>query len=301
MPDELQSWFNQGQEPWFISPYYDENGESCLQVLQLAGGLYFQIRYCDETLFILDHQGTRIWATWPDNLTLEDTATYFLGPVIGFVLRLRGVICLHASAVVINHQAVIFVGDAGAGKSTTSATFAKIGYSILSDDIVALVDQTDQFWVQPAYPRVRLWSPSVEALYKTPDALPRIVPTHPTWDKRYLDLNQTGYHFQQQPVRLGAVYLLQERAEGLEVPIIEPISTQLGLIALAQNTYTNYLLDKQGLSQEFAVLSRLSQHVPLRQLTAPANLNQLQQLCDAVIADFLAIATKHSQIHHAPY
>ena len=272
--------------PWYISKRLDENGEPGLRVWQIFGDTHFYLRYSDSTEFVIDREGTQIWARWPDNLTLEDTATYLLGPVLGFTLRLRGVTCLHASAVVIDGQAVAFLGQAGAGKSTTAAAFAQLGYPVLSDDVVALVDKGDSFLVQPAYPRIRLWSTSVAALYGSPDALPRIVPTHPTWDKRYLDLNQDGYKFQQQPLPLSAIYLLGERSIDLSAPVFTSVPTQAGLMSLVMNTYTNYLLDKAMRAQEFEVLSRLVKHISLRQVNPQEDKSQLLQLVERILTDF---------------
>ena len=42
-------------------------------------GRGFRLRYDDGTVFIVDERGSRIWATWPSTLTLEDTAVYLLG------------------------------------------------------------------------------------------------------------------------------------------------------------------------------------------------------------------------------
>jgi hypothetical protein len=239
--------------------------------------------YRDGTQFIVDCQGTQLWATWPDDLTLEDTATYLLGPVLGFVLRLREVTCLHASAVAIDGKAIAFLGAAGAGKSTTVAAFAKMGYPVLSDDVVALVDKGDRFEVQPAYPRIRLWSESVDALYHAPDALPRIVPTHPTWDKRYLDLTQAGYHFQPQPLPLAAIYVFGERCDRVDAPLVETISERERLINLVANTYTNYLLDKSLRAKEFEVLKRLLTHVPIQRLIPHSDAIYLPKLCDIIL------------------
>ena len=129
--------------PWYIRKNLDENGESYLKVWQIFDDTHFYLRYSDGTEFVIDREGTQIWARSPDNLPPEDTATYLLGPVFGFTLRLRGVTCLHASAVVIDEQAVVFLGQSGAGKSTTAAAFAQLGYPVLSDDVVALVDKVD--------------------------------------------------------------------------------------------------------------------------------------------------------------
>jgi len=73
----------------------------------------FQLSYSDGTRFVMDRASTHIWGTYQAPLTAEDMATYFLGPVLGFVLRRRNFTCLHASGVGIEDRAVCFCGDAG--------------------------------------------------------------------------------------------------------------------------------------------------------------------------------------------
>lgn len=254
-----------------------------VQVFSYSGRYWW--RYRDDTEFIVDERGDRIWADWPSTLTLEDTVTYLLGPVLGWVLRLRQVVCLHASAIAIDGRAIALVGRAGAGKSTTAAAFAKLGYPVLSDDVVPLIDGGDRFAVQSAYPRIRLWSDSVAALYQSPEALPRIVPTHPTWDKRYLDLTQSGYTFQEQPLPLAKIYLLSPRTTSAAAPCLMPLSPPAGLMALVKNTYANSFLSSSLRAQEFELLSRLVKQIPLQRLVPHADPSRLNQLCEAVLTD----------------
>ena len=101
----------------------DPDPEAPPEVRPVAGGRYFRFRYGDGTEFVIDRPGSRVWATWPEPWTVEDAATYLLGPILGFVLRLRGVVCLHASAVAVGDRAVVLLGPSGAGKSTTAAAF----------------------------------------------------------------------------------------------------------------------------------------------------------------------------------
>jgi hypothetical protein len=292
---KLPSWLtetpSQSKIPpnWYVSPTTSElDGKAAVplfQVWQIDMGQYFYCLYQDGTTFVVSRLGTQIWATWPDDLTLEDTATYLLGPILGFVLRLRGTVCLHASAIVIKDRVVILVGAAGAGKSTTAAAFAQQGYSVLSDDVVAPIDRGDTFFVQPAYPRIRLWDTSVRALYGAVDALPRLVPTHPTWDKRFLDLNQTGYKFQSEPLSLAAIYYLNDRSDNPLCPQIEPMTNREQLVALVTNTYTNYLLDKPLRAHEFEFLSRVVKYIPVRQITPHTDLRRLGDLIETVVND----------------
>jgi hypothetical protein len=269
---------------WYVSDIMC-SGVPLLQVWQIDRGEYFYFLYEDGTTFVVDRSGTQIWSTWPENLTVEDAATYLLGPILGFVLRLRGTVCLHASAIAVDDRVVVLVGAGGAGKSTTAAAFAQRGYPVLSDDVVPLIARGDTFLVQSAYPRIRLWDNSVSALYGDADALPRLVPTHPTWDKRYLDLNDPGYQFQSAPLPLAAIYYLNERGSDPTLPKIEPMTIQDRLITLVTNTYTNYLLDKSLRSQEFKILSHLVSQIPMSAITPDLNIAKLPQLLDLILAD----------------
>jgi len=276
----------EGADEHYRSPSRDEFGRPNLLIWKLSGGGYFLLRYSDGTDFLVDRSGRQIWATWPEELTLEDTATYLLGPVIGFVLLLRGTHSLHASAISIDGKAVVIVGPAGAGKSTTAAAFARSGHSILAEDVVAISDVADEFLVLPAYPRIRLWPESVSALYGAPDVLP---PLTPTWNKRYLDLRGNGHHFQQEALPLAAVYVLQERREDSLALSIEPMGATAGLMALVANTYANLLMDKAMRAREFNLLTRIIANVPVRQVMPHVSASFLTELCDLILDDFYSL------------
>ena len=181
----------------YIAPVEDACGQPTLVVWEVAGGHYFRLRYADGTEFLLARSGAEAWATWPEPLTLDDAATYLLGPVLAFILRLRGTVCLHASCVALGSRAVALVGQAGAGKSTTAAAFARRGIPVLSDDAAAVDDRGANLVVQPGNPRLRLWGASAQILFSAPDALPRLTPN---WDKLYLDLGENDFAFQETPL-----------------------------------------------------------------------------------------------------
>ena len=268
---------------WSVGPNLDEHGNPTRMVWRLGDGGYFRYLYADGTEFVLDRAGTEVWARWADDLTLEDTATYLLGPVLGFLLRLRGLICLHASAVAVGDSVIALLGPAGAGKSTAAANFAGLGYPVASDDVLVLIDRGDHFLVQPAYPRIRLWPASVDALYGAADCLPRLTPT---WDKRYLDLTAEGYSFQGEPLPLAGIYSLDERRDEAGAPSVERVPASAAVLALVGNSYANYMLDREMRSREFEVVGRLLAHVPFRRVTPHADIKRLPELCRLILEDF---------------
>ncbi len=292
-PAWLSDLLKESQPIWGTGRSRDKRGEPTLKVWKPEGGEYFRLLYQDGTEFVVDRKGTQVWADWSAAATIDDTATYLLGPILGFALRLRGVTCLHASAVVVGDRAIALLGPPGAGKSTTAAAFARLGYPILSDDVVALADQCRTFLVQPAYPRLRLWPSSVQFLYGSSDALPRITPADGSsawWDKRHLDLSENGYRFQQEPVPLAAIYSLSERHPDRAAACVEEVLAPDGLITLVANTYTNYLLDMAMRAEEFELLGRIMAGVPLRRVCPTTDPASLPQLCELILDDVQALS-----------
>lgn len=270
------------QELTYVSSDINAVGEPSLRIWKVARGAFVRLAYEDGTQFWLDRELETIWVTWPDRLSLENSASYLLGPVLGAFLRMRGVTCLHASAVSIGDRGVAFVGAAGAGKSTTAAAFARQGYGVISDDIVALVERDGAFHLMPAYPHLSLWPETVKVLYGSPEALPRFIPD---WDKRRLDLGEHGTHFDSRPLRLGAIYVLSERRPD-PAPCVESMKPRKALLALVADTYANKILDREMRASEFAVLGRLVTSIPVRRVYPHQDARRLEELCKVIRKDF---------------
>ena len=218
------------EELSYASSYKDEAGNPALRIWKAAGSRYLRLAYFDGTQFWLDREGSEVWATWPENLTIEDTATYLLGPVLGILLRLRGVTCLHASAVAFGEKAVAFVGSEGAGKSTTAAALARRGHAILSDDVVALAERDGSFFVHPAYPYLCLWPESVESLYGSADALPRF---SANYENAAFHFENKNYDSQNEPCHWPAIYILGDR-RGDPAPVVEELPPQRAFLSLGR-------------------------------------------------------------------
>jgi len=192
---------------------------------------------------------------------------------------LRGVTCVHASAVSIGGYAIALAGEAGAGKSTTAAALARHGHSVITDDIVALFERDGIFFVAPAYPYLCLWPNSVDMLYGNPDALPSF---SPTWNKRQLMLEQNHLSFEDKSLRLGAIFLLGERSGDASAPFARPVPLQDALISLVANSYATNLLDKNMRASEFEILGQIIHQVPIWRLTPHQSASKLEDLCEVI-------------------
>lgn len=290
LPDATAENPNDPEELSYVSADIDASGEPLLKISKVGNGAFVRLTYADGTRFWLDRKRAHVWATWPSELSLENTVSYVLGPVLGVLLRLRGVTCLHASAVTIGDRGVVFVGQTGTGKSTTAAAFARQGHGVISDDIVALVEEEGTFQVLPAYPHLCLWPESVQMLYDSPEALPRLLPNG---DKRRMSLGVEGTRFEKRCLPLGAIYVLGERRSD-PAPYVEVIRLQNALLTLVAETYANKILDRETRAEEFALLGRLVTTVPIRRVYANADASRLKELCKIICEDFESLGFSNS-------
>lgn len=251
---------------------------------------FFELAYGNEARFFVDGAAERLWGTCLPPLTHEDVAIYLLGPVMGFVLRRRNVLALHASAVSIGGQAVVLCGESQAGKSTTAAALALQGVPVLCEDITPLIEVDGKFQVEPGYPRVCLWPDAVEKLFGARDALPRLTRS---WEKLFLPLDGGNAKFDEQRRVVSAVYLFAPRVAEADAPRIETMSSREALLHLVQNTYMNWLLDRSQRAAEFDALGKLVAEVPIRRIVPHLNPGRIGALCELIVTD----AERGSAIH----
>lgn len=149
------------------------------------------------------------------------------GAVFATLLHMRGALVLHASAVVYEGKCAIFLGDKGAGKSTTAYTMIANGFELLSDDVVAITfDEVGQPKVLPAFNQVKLMDDAATRFGLDLEAAAQI---HPLVEKRR---HQAQGAFCTRAVDVAAVYVLDRDASG-EVVVFPPKDALTNLIAFS--------------------------------------------------------------------
>ena len=266
---------------WYVSPHLDAAGTPALVAASRPADGSRWLRYSEGAAFRIEPTGARVDVWWQAPLTEADAATYLLGPVLAFVMRLRGRVPLHASAVAIGGRAVLFAGDAGAGKSTTAGAFATLAFPVLSDDLVPVLEEAGGPCAAPGYPRLSLCADAAEALLGPEARLPRF---SPTYEKRYLSLD--GETFYPAPLPIGQVFVLSGAGPADQAPEFHGLGARHGLMALLRHTYGSYLIDKDMRAREFDVLARLATAVPVYELRLGTALVELKAHC-ARLAEWL--------------
>lgn len=273
---EVSNASRTGERAWYVSSERDAAGVPWLTVWRGNG---YRFVYAEGAEFLIAADGSAIEARWRAPLTVADAASYLLGPVLAFVLRLRGTVPLHAGAVVVRGRALLFAGAAGAGKSTTVTALGALGHGLLSDDVVPLKVTARSVVAAPGFPRLSVWDDSASALLGA--LITELKPWSDSYAKRCVDAHEHGLRFHDSAVEVGTIYVLEPRtADG---PRSRRLSSREALLALAANTYGSYLLNHRMRETEFDVLSRVASTVPVRTVCFGDDLSRLAESCAALL------------------
>jgi hypothetical protein len=270
----------------YVKPRSAENTDSGFTIKVIGEESAFELTYTDGTQFLVDGSASRVWGRCPPGFDMDYLSTYLRGPVMGFILRRRGITALHASALSFCGRAIVLCGQSQSGKSTIAAALALRGTPVLCEDVTALKASAHSYHVQPGYAQVGLWPDAVENLLGAADALPRLTSS---WEKCFLPLDGDKAKFDPEERPLGVIYLLAPRTELEDAPKIEQVGPRQALLDLVQNTYMNWLLDQKQRAAEFDFLGTLVTHIPVRRIVPHSDPARIPALCDLVTADARAL------------
>ena len=89
------------------------------------------------------HDGTEIVLAPASDAREDDLRLIVWGTAFGALLHQRGLLGLHASAIMVPEGSVAFAGPSGVGKSTLATACWQQGYPILADDICVIAAADD--------------------------------------------------------------------------------------------------------------------------------------------------------------
>ncbi len=211
---------------------------------------------------------------------LEYAPTVVVGFVLGYILYLRGALCLHGSALERDGRAFAVLGDGGAGKSTVAAALVQRGDGLISDDLVVISRTADRVQVEPGCAGARLDSIAAEQVLGNSD-LPRVpYLTKLLWDfSGRLDAPDARYCLR--PTWLSQLYVLQNgdgSSETVIGPELQPTEALRYLIS-AWYPPAHLRLISQDLLRD---LGALAAAVPMRVIRYTKSWDQLSRLIEQV-------------------
>jgi hypothetical protein len=228
-------------------------------------------RWLDVGEFLVSPDGRSVsWRKAPE-APAASFEVYLLGQALSFALVRLGFEPLHGTAVVIDGQAVAFLGDTGFGKSTLAAHFLASGAALLTDDLLLLETKPSGVVAHPGPARIKLIGDS-----------PQGVPMNPLTRKQVLPVENRN----SQAVPLRAVYVLSAPDEDLHGDVrIDSLSRRDGFVFLTANTFNYLLVGPERLERQVRQASAWIESVPVKRLTYPRSLQRLPEVRQALLQD----------------
>jgi hypothetical protein len=182
------------------------------------------------------------------------TRLFLLGSALGILCHQRGLLPLHANAIVSNGGAVAFAGSSGAGKSTLAAFFARAGHEVLCDDVCVIGFEDGRPFAWPGLPRLKLWGDAAATFGHDSAALDPVVEG---LDKYQVPLGRSG---PVRPIPFRRLYVLGRSEEG-EESVIARLQGRAAMEAVMAQTYRGLYLRPMGLTaRHFQLAAALLGH-----------------------------------------
>ncbi len=205
--------------------------------------------------FEISGDGTRVGRRQPveSEAPGEDVAAAVLGPCLVLALALRGVWCLHASAVSSGGSAVALAGESGCGKSTLAValTTRGAGRRRIADDLLAVKLEDGVVKALPRYPQPGAMALS-QALAEGPGE-----------------------------VDLAALYLLEPAGAAVES---RELTRRQAALALVRQTMAARLFDSELQARHLDFCAETAGCLPVRGLRFPRRPAALPSMTATIIA-----------------
>ncbi len=205
---------------------------------------------------------------------LDAARPFLLGSGLGGVLMQRGFVVLHGNAITRagSRNALMCIGDSGAGKSTTAIAMTRRGFLALADDVCPI---DTGGWAAPGMPHVKLWQNTAMDFGIDPASL---VPLRTRETKFYVPLG--AFHCPEPRQVNLFIWLVPADTTRVE---IEEITGFAKFVVLRNNLYRpEYLLPLQLSAAGLEQVSRLAARARVYKVIRPFAGSDLDPLLDVI-------------------
>lgn len=242
------------------------------------------LRWSELFEFLVSVDGRRIAFRELDGASQESFQTYLLGQVLSFALLKWGIEPLHATTVVIDGEAVAFLGDCGYGKSSLGAAFIQAGHRLLTDDLLVLRQKGNGFVAYPGPARIKLFPKIAKRLL---GERMNGTPMNNRTSKLVIPLDEKETVPTRGAFPLKAIYVLTAPHAGSRSQriSIRRLSRRRAFLALLQNTFNATVVEPERLKRQFVLATQFAARVPVKSLSYPRSLARLPAVREAVWTD----------------
>jgi hypothetical protein len=230
--------------------------------------------------FLVSPDGSWIAGRPLADASSEVFQTYLLGQVLSHALIKLGFEPIHATVVEMGGEAVGFMGDSGLGKSTLAAALVRVGFRLLTDDLLILKNGPRPY-AYPGLPRIKLFPEIARTVF---GEQVQGTPMNPLTPKLVIPLDST--RCVRQPIALREFYVLQkpverERRTHLKIRRASP---RRAFLELLRNTYNRDVVERQRLKRQLFLHAPLALNVPFKLLSFPRRLSALPAVHSAILS-----------------
>jgi hypothetical protein len=194
-------------------------------------------------------------------VTQKDIEIFLFGPAWATLCHQRGMLPLHASAIVTGTGITAFAGRSGAGKSTTAALLNSLGYELISDDILPV--SFDKNSIPGAWPYLRRLK-----LHRGPIAQLAFTPTEVVSETR--DKHRYFVH----PIHTGdakwrkleRLYVLGNEGTDSQAPIEQIIGADAVRALVDQTYHFEFIRGTRLLGEHLAFCTQLASKILIYRL-----------------------------------
>ena len=228
---------------------------------------------------ILVSEGKRIVVEPRPGAEDYEVRLLLLGWGLGGLLQQRELLPLHAAAVKIGQESLLFCADPQVGKSTLTAAFVQKGYKFLDDNIVALQNIDSFPQVIPGYPNIKLWG---DAMVRLDLKHAILQPVRPNITKYALDFRDM---FHDAPIPIGGIYILTRTSD--TVIGLNSLSGSEKFTALLEQIFCRRFMGGLGKEESlFKSLVNLVKKIEVKQVHLPENRPSARKLAKILLDDY---------------
>lgn len=191
--------------------------------------------------------------------------SYILGLAFAYILMLRGVLPLHGCGFVYKDEGILFLGQSGAGKSTMSHYLKSLGHLLLSDDLIPIHYDQEQFKVSSAYPAQRIRGSFAKKIGLDTKSLTPIYTSSKA--KKYILHMGEAFYKGQVPLKMIFEVVIDKTSDHVT---FEEVTGMEKIRILNDNILGRRLINESGNHHKyFPVITSLAQKIPYIRIKRP--------------------------------